>query len=207
MIIDLFFIAIILWVLYFVFIHKTPEEMDNNKENYEKYLKERLNIMDPILYIRHNHPRDLILYNEYSEKIDREKCENFFKITGIVVSNKNFHDYNRKIKRRHQIADGFVFINKGKLIKQSSYDTRFCIGLCRYVDELLKSSNEKLKITIKVKSYSYENMHTQKQLDSILEIISKECNVIIYKVIENPTIEDDIFFEWDFYSPIPEDVW
>lgn len=207
MIADMFFIAIIVWVLYFVFIHKTPEEMDSNEENYEKYLKERLDIMNPVLYIRHNHPRDLSLYNEYSEKIDREKCEDFFKITGIVVSNISFRDYNRKIKRRHQIADGFVFINKGKLIKQSKYDTHFCIGLQRYVNYLLKDSREKLKITIKIKSYSsYENKYAQEQLDIILEIISKECNVTICKIIENTTAEDNLFFEWDFYSPIPEDT-
>lgn len=208
MIIDIFFIAIMMWVLYFVFVHKTPEDMDNNEENYEKYLEERLDIMQPTLYIRHNHPRDLSLYNEYSEKIDREKCEDFFKITGIVVSNKNFHDYNRKIKRRCGIADAFVFIHKDKLIKQSRFDTYFCIILCRYVNELLKGSNEKLKITIKVKSYrSDENKYTQKQLNSIIEIISKECNVSIDKVMENTTAEEDLFFEWDFYSPIPEDTW
>ena len=207
MILDIFFMAIILWVLYYVFIHKTPEEMDSNEENYEKYLKERLDIMRPTLYIRHNHPRDLSLYNEYSEKIDREKCKDFFKITGIIVSNKNFHDYNRKIKRRHTIADGFVFINKDKLIKQSKYDTHFCVGLCRYVNHLLEDSNEKLKITIKIKSYSsYEKKYTQKQLDNIIEIISKECNVTICKVIENTTAEEGLFFEWDFYDTIPEDV-
>jgi hypothetical protein len=82
------------------------------------------------------------------------------------------------------------------------------VGLYRYVNELLKGSREKLKITIKVKSYSSnENKYTQKQLDNIIEIISKECNVVICKVIENTTAEEDIFFEWDFYSPIPEDTW
>lgn len=208
MIADMFFIAIIVWVLYYVFIHKTPEDMDDDEENYENYLKERLNIIQPTLYIRHNHPRDLNLYNEYSEKIDRVKCKDFFKIRGITVANKSFRDYNRKIKRRRGISDGFVFTNKNKLIKESSYDTHFCTGLCRYVDEILKDSSEKLKITIKIKSYSgYENKYTQEQLDKVLEIISKECRVSICKVIENTTTEDDLFFEWDFHSPIPEDVW
>ena len=67
-------------------------------------------------------------------------------------------------RRRHQIADGFVFVNKDKLIKQSKYDTHFCIGLQRYVNYLLKDSREKLKdngVKLKITIKIYDSRFTR----------------------------------------------